>query len=56
MKLPRLSIDIPSEDRIGVLGLVCVAAGASGQWGWAIGALVLGALLIIAYTIRELKS
>lgn len=56
MKLPRLSIELEPDDRVGVLGLLSVSAGASGQWGWAVGALVFGALLLVAYAIRELRG
>lgn len=34
------------RDIVGTIGLVLIAAGATGQWGWAVAAMLLGVLLL----------
>jgi len=34
------------RDIVGVLGCVLIAAGATGKWGWAVAAMILGVLLL----------
>jgi hypothetical protein len=44
------------RDIVGVLGCVLIAAGATGKWGWAVAAMIVGVLLlglVVAGSLRR---
>jgi hypothetical protein len=43
-------------DLVGVLGLILLATGTWGLWGWAVAAIVVGAVLVALPIIGELRA